>query len=240
MRVLALFPALVAALVSLRGPASAITGQAGPAYGSIDRFTVFVRSPKGGCSGVVLAQDLVMTAAHCLEPKGGGIPVEGFVSEVRVHGESVAEVVPHPDFRKAERFVGDIALVKLKQPLPAGFVPALLQARTVKEGDRVIVGGFGTADQKDQYATLRSGVLVVVSTYIGMFYIRDVPHGGPRLAACHGDSGGPVFTYRGLIALVGIMVGGEGDCTGTTRVVPVSQHHEWITETAEKLGSPLK
>lgn len=193
--------------------------------------------PKAGVPACVLAQDLVMTAAHCVEQKGSDTHEE-FLSKVRAHGEGVARIVPHPDFRKLGRFVADIALVKLKQPLSAGFVPVLLQGRTVKPGDRVIVGGYGKGEETSQRATLRTAVLAVMEVYDGLFFVRDLPHGGPRVGACSGDSGGPVFTYRGLVSLAGIVVG--GDCKGETGVVPVARHYLWLAETADKLGSPIR
>src|SRR5689334_6340483 len=35
---------------------------------TIERYTVVVGSAKGRCTGVVLAQDIVLTAAHCIPP----------------------------------------------------------------------------------------------------------------------------------------------------------------------------
>lgn len=58
-----------------------------------------------------------------------------------------------------------------------------------------------------------------------------------RLGPCHGDSGGPAFTYRGMLTLVGVM--SSGDCKGTASIVTVSHYYGWILETASKLGSPL-
>ena len=55
------------------GPAGALVG-ADVADRAVQRYTVVVASAKGRCSGVVLAQDIVLTAAHCvqavLEPPG--------------------------------------------------------------------------------------------------------------------------------------------------------------------------
>ena len=50
-----------------------------------------------------------------------------------------------------------------------------------------------------------------------------------------GDSGGPVFAYRGLHALVGIVVGGTSNAT---RAVAVAPYYMWIKDTIEKLSAP--
>jgi hypothetical protein len=237
MRVGGLFLALLAAFVSLCGPALAIVGEAAPADTVIQRHTILISSAKGRCSGVVLAQDLVLTAAHCVEAAGGKYVVSGLARDViRV---SVTEVARHPDFRKTD---ADIALVKLAQPLPVRFASAFLQGRPLRPGDRVIVGGYGVgvAGKSDARATLRSAGLVVSHLWRGRATLADVNHSEPeekRLGPCNGDSGGPVFTYRGMFALVGIMA--AGDCKGKASIVTVSHYHGWIIETAAKLGSPL-
>ena len=66
-----------AAIVSPCGPARAIVGEAGPADVVIQRHTILVYSTKGRCSGVVLAPDLVLTAAHCVGAADGKFFVSG-------------------------------------------------------------------------------------------------------------------------------------------------------------------
>ena len=233
----AVFLACLAAIVSLGGPALAIVGEAGPADVALQRQTILVFSAKGRCSGVLLAQDLVLTAAHCVEFAGEKYSVGGLVGEAsRV---SVKEIARHPDFRKSD---ADIALVRLEKPLPAQFASAYLQGRPLREGNRVIVGGYGlgVAGKAEATATLRSAGLVVSAVWRGRATLKDVNHGDPeskRLGPCSGDSGGPVFTYRGLLSLVGIMT--AGDCKGTASIITVSHYYGWIVETAAQLGSPL-
>lgn len=235
MRRKALFLAFFTAIVSLCGPARAIVGEAGPADVAIQRHTVLLFSGKGRCSGVVLAPHLVLTAAHCVEAADGKYYVTGLAREgVRV---DVAEVARHPEFRKTD---ADIALVKLVKPLPERFLPAFFQGRPLRAGDSVIVGGYGiaVAGKADARTTLRSAALVVSHLWRGRATVTDANTGDRnRLGPCNGDSGGPAFTYRGMLTLVGIM--SAGDCKGTASIVTVSHYYGWILETASKLGSPL-
>ena len=50
-----------------------------------------------------------------------------------------------------------------------------------------------------------------------------------------GDSGGPVFAYRGMHSLVGLMVGVSGK---RTKAVALAAHYDWIRETMRKLAAP--
>jgi hypothetical protein len=56
---------------------------------------------------------------------------------------------------------------------------------------------------------------------------EDPMVGGP------GDSGSPIFTYRGMHALAGIIVGGKPDFAIAVKIAP---NYTWIKETMEKLG----
>ena len=49
------------------GTANALVG-ADIADRTVQRYTVVIASQKGRCSGVLMAQDIVLTAAHCIQP----------------------------------------------------------------------------------------------------------------------------------------------------------------------------
>jgi len=59
-------------------------------------------------------------------------------------------------------------------------------------------------------------------------------HDGEASGAGHGDSGGPVFTCRGLPALVGIIAAMDSD---RTMAVPIAPNYNWIMETMDRLGA---
>src|SRR5262245_25319326 len=104
--------AILVWLVSLCGPTSALV-EAGPAAIVLQRYTVLVHSVR--CSGVVLAQDLVLTAAHCVEKPDAVTFVFGAVGSGRPPGSRVAQIVVHPDYKGKRE--ADLALIKLRHPL---------------------------------------------------------------------------------------------------------------------------
>ena len=71
----------------------------------------------------------------------------------------------------------------------------------------------------------------VVNRYSSYLTLTGV--GESAAGAAPGDSGGPVFTYRGMYALVAIMVAGSGRHTIAIAIAP---NYAWIRETMEKLG----
>jgi hypothetical protein len=229
--------AFVGALFLNCAPAAAVIG-GDLADVTLRRYTVAVRSTKGLCTGVVLAQDIVLTAAHCTQDAqnvwvGGN---EGWRDAFGypVGLSRVAQIVQHPSYSPGQARSCDLALLKLAKPLPDRFLAASPGARFPKQGDGVITTGYGESMENDpSVGTVLRMVLLRVShvhaNYLDLVSAREGPAGSGR-----GDSGGPVFTYHGLNALVEIIVGHRG---GETTAVPIAPNYLWIKETMEKLGS---
>ena len=145
---------LTCALVSLL-PAAAMVGGAQPASDGAGRAVVMLTGSRGTfCSGVALARDLVLTAAHCVLP-GADYKLVEYDRDRRPALRDTVSVTRHPQFNLqtllAHRATADVALVKLAQPLPAGIAPAPLAApRTpINVGDAFTVAGFGVAVRGD-------------------------------------------------------------------------------------------
>jgi hypothetical protein len=213
--------------------ASALVGDANTADEVIRRYTVMVYGSHRGCSGAVVAQDLVLTAAHCTRDQSA-FRIVGFISGASFPLSEVSQVALHP--RNA-----DLALLKLDNPLPTGFAPAFLTVRPVAAGDRVIVVGYGVTapDDANSFGTARMAVFIVHAPSNDSIDLTD-PNDGQAGGACSGDSGGPVFTLHGAPFLVGIVTaGGCADNTGRTFATPLAPHWDWLLQTARSLGSPL-
>ena len=228
--------AAIACALSLSTSAGAIVGDAQPAESPIIRPAVMIWSSRGGCSGAVLGQDLLLTAAHCVNA----------ATQIRVAGPGtgwtdVKTVAQHPQFKAGERGTPDLALLKMIKPAPA-LPPTLLAARPAAVGDRLIIVGYGLAAEDDRwtFGTARMTTLTVNRLYNNMMELIDRAAIGEHrtLGGCKGDSGGPAFAVRGgAPLLVGIITAGR--CGGATWATPLAQYHDWIVETAQQLGSRL-
>ena len=226
--------ALVICLLLSGGPAGALVG-ADVADRTVQRFTVVVAGAKGRCSGVVLAPDIVLTAAHCVRG-GERFHIGGNLGEgYRTQLSPVAEIVPHPLYAPGDSGSPDLAILKLAKPLPERFVPAVLNPRVPRVGDDLIVAGWGKSAAGDSGTgvVLRMVLQRVSQSIRGWVVLSRV--GEEAANAGPGDSGGPVFAYRGMHSLVGVMVAVAGK---QTKAVALSAHHDWIRETMRKLNVP--
>src|SRR5215471_2867608 len=153
----------------LAGSAFALVGGAQPADPDIARHLVLLVGSRGNsCSGVAIARDLVLTAAHCVPP-GADYKLVVFDAAHRPELKDVAAIARHPQFDLAtllaHRATADVALLKLTAALPPVFAPALLAPanRMVAIGDRLIVAGYGVTVRGDGRSggTARAATLAV-------------------------------------------------------------------------------
>ena len=182
---------------ALAPPLSALVGGAPPTSEGAGRAVVMLTGSHGTfCSGVALARDLVLTAAHCVLP-GASYKLVEFDTGRQPALKDLALIARHPDFdvnaALRHRVTADVALIKLAVPLKV--VPALLAPAggSVAVGDRFVVAGYGVAVHGDGKTggTVRAATLVATGQP-GTLQIRlaDPATKGERagLGACTGDS----------------------------------------------------
>jgi len=238
------------------GLAAAMVGGAPPAEPAIARHVVLIVGSRGNsCSGVAIARDLVLTAAHCVA-LGAEYKLVVFDAAHQPQLKDIAAAIAHPQFDAAalsgHRATADVALAKLKAPLPAEFAPAPLAesaARPVAAGDVFVVAGYGVTVSGDGRTggTVRAATLIATGEP-GTLQIRlyDPATKGerPGLGACTADSGAPVFQAGERHAVIGLVSWSTGPklsdgCGGLTGVTPLVRYRAWIVQTAARLGSPL-
>ena len=234
--ILAMTIVVLAASVFCADRSDALVG-ADLADRTIQRYTVVVGSLKGRCTGVVLAQNIVLTAAHCIVPgeklwvgDSAGVAPQS-IAPSRLN--AVDEIVQHPLWSRKDVGSPDLAILKLAKPLPDRFIPAVLSPRHLAEGDNLIAAGYGksSAEETRPSLVLRMVLLRVTQSFKGWAILTSV--GEDRAGGAPGDSGGPLFAYRGLHTLVGLIVSVSDR---RTRAVALAAHYSWIKQTQEKLS----
>jgi len=194
----------------------------------------------------VIARDLLITAAHCVQPASNyAVTIESGGSTRVVQ---VARIVLHPKFDpkqfETRRPSPDMAILKLSEPFPAGYQPARISADTAlpKPGDNFVLAGFGFARDGDEKSLgkLRSVALPAVGTTGGIM-VRLSAGSGSSAGACTGDSGGPAFRGGELAAVVGWIATPAGrNCGSVTGATLVALQRGWIVSTAHALGATIR
>jgi hypothetical protein len=229
-------------------PAAALVGGAPLADQVIARHVVMIVGGQNVCTGVAIAPDLVLTAAHCVLGNGKYrlVTVEGRRSAMK----DVASVSPHPQF-SPRADAPDVALVKLVTPPAPSLTPVVFSDRRAPPsvGDRFIVAGFGVGVQGDRRTAgkLRAATLVVTdrpsSQQLSLVDPQKLGESA-GLGVCNGDSGGPVLDERDR-TLFGVVswsarTDGEPVCGFLSGIIPLVRYRHWISDTAAKMGSPLE
>jgi secreted trypsin-like serine protease len=234
------------------GPAAAMVGGAANANETLARHVVMLVGPRGFCSGVAIARNVVLTAAHCVLP-GADTKLAELDAARQPALKDIVTIARHPGFDAEaalrQRVTADLALLELAEPLAARFMLAALAAprRPVAVGDLLLVAGYGLAVRGDGRTggTLRAARLAVTGQP-GTLQIRlvdPVTKGDrPGLGACTGDSGAPVLEEAGgQLGVLGVVSWTTGPalsegCGGLTGVTPLARYRDWVVTTAGKLG----
>lgn len=213
---------------------------------------------KSYCSGTLIQDRLLITAAHCVANEQGtdfmmetssvkisfgtkvsqtnDISIQGF------HAQYDARATTRPEMNFPPN---DLALILTKEPLE-GVIPAPIYSSQVRRGDTIRLSGYGVT--VGPYAGNDTGILrwvdVPVLKLDGNKYRIDA---GKRAAdwnnaqgACSGDSGGPSFLIRkGTPYLTGVLSIGQMNrryqCNGWNSYTDLSHYGEWLENAIEKI-----
>lgn len=228
-------------LVVSTSVAHAISGGA-VASREIAAQTVMIVSTRGAsCSAVVIARDLLLTAAHCVQPKSdyavalltNGVPRVIPLVRIMVHPQY------DPSQFESRKPSPDIAIVKIGTPLPSRYMTAKLSSTPTfpKHGEAFVLAGFGFERDGDERSagTLRSVKLLNIGS-TGNSMIRVSAGNRNTAGACTGDSGGPAFHGGELAGVIGwTSVPAGKNCGSITGLTLVGFQLPWIEQTVQQL-----
>lgn len=194
---------------------------------------------KGLCTGTLIAKNWVATAAHCI------VSTDATKTSVGINGKSYGSdlVKIHPLF-KAEAFSlgNDLALIRLKEAVPATIKPAALARTPPVPGLYVAIVGFGLTGTGATGQTGGAGVKRYGFTKIDFVlspHILWTFDSNEKYSIAQGDSGGPAFldgtaTLAGIASGISAGSGGKYGVHGTygfeTRI---DIHRDWILSIME-------
>src|SRR5215210_4443691 len=251
---LCFLPLTAAALLLATVSAHAVTrGTVVRNPNGIRQSVVRIESSRGElCSGTLIAPNLVLTAAHCLQQRAA-YRVVAVDRAFRQRAVMAVAGTLHPAFvpgttPRTQPGV-DLALLKLAQPLRGDFAPLNPRAAAqVGPGQPVELAGFGAVDETafGTARVLRQTQLVSLGTLQvanRVLVVADPQRLAARTGAgaCRGDSGGPILQDGRLVGVVSWSAGAlrsriRTACGGFTAVTPVAEHAPWIAARAADLN----
>lgn len=209
---------------------------------------VYDKGAKQLCSGSLLENNTVLTAAHCI---GSGEMYIFFGSTLSPSApRRLVDVMAFSDYWETryaeEQNSGDIALLHFDGTLPEGFKPAkiLTNKKALRKDLEVVVAGYGISDVATATGAgiLRRTRLKVADPKFSVSEISlDQSQG---TSVCHGDSGGPAYLeVNGELQLFGITSRGVNDlkktCTAQVAYTSVLYYSAWIQRVQEKIKAYL-
>jgi hypothetical protein len=212
------------------------------------------------CTGVVISEQLVLTAAHCFEGLGASSAAVYF--PFATEGERSAlvqglEIHPSYDPRLPTDPTNvippsDLALLRLDRSIPAGYKPALVSEFDATKASnqglpaRFLVSGYGVTFSRNNRdgGKLRSATINLQQTDPKRYVIETF--GGTRSApvgGCAGDSGAPLMELgQPAGRVLGVLsTGGEiaGRCVGTNSFTDLRYYSAWLRSTASSQGQTI-
>ena len=195
------------------------------------------------CSGTLISQTFVLTAAHCAESVGdtdGNFTLDG-------QTYTTEKVHMHPDWNDSvfgTDAANDIALYELNQAV-SGTTPSPIFTGTPQVGDELKLVGFGaggdgTTGHNGDYGTKRVGTTPIDQVTSTLIHWSFDDNSESNTAP--GDSGGPAFLLvDGMHQVAGVTSGGDrydagiGDNSYDTRV---DAYQDWINQLTEGESKP--
>ncbi len=186
------------------------------------------------CSSTLIAPDVVLLAAHCIDPAvltfGQGTVDEIYwvpksdltafdgssMPELPAGSRRAADQSMHPDWAIEELEIGlalnfDIGLLFLEEAVDVqpAVLPTLAEAQQIEIGAPVVIVGWGMRDQDGPLGVKYMGTSVL--SELSDFEMH-VGADTEDVRKCHGDSGGPSFMEV------------ESDSTEIWRLIGVTSH----------------
>lgn len=197
----------------------------------------------GICSGALVTENLILTAGHCFDAKGGKIPKAVAVSLVKLDGSRLnlasGQIIESGAFFPTETHFKDIGYVKLAPGHTAGVGTLALATGVHTLPAATSFSFFGHASstwadmKKNSWEPDPAAIAVTLADWKKWTLVTDLTS---TCAIAAGDSGGPLLLKKQDQWLIVGVLQGPGDA-GHYTFTPAENA---LTEIAAKAGTSAK
>jgi hypothetical protein len=238
----------------IRLPETKITGGTGTTISEFP-WQVFVEAGNLICGGSIIANNWILTAAHCVKDNSGAtfpasqvkvkVGASNPFSPTQGSVYNASAVIPHENFND-NTLANDIALIRLGTSIdnPNASAVKLITSSDVSYGATdpgvmAWVTGWGLTNANDENSfptTLQKVQLPIITTSQALTVWNSIPSSDMMAGflngnkdACSGDSGGPlVVPVMGEYKQAGIVSWGSSKCDTYGAYTRISLFQEWI------------
>ena len=208
------------------------------------------REPIGICTGTLISETIILTAAHCVSgyPKqfqiGVSFEKNALTSSALSQMIMIEDAVYHDQFVNREKETYDLGLIKIRAgSVPAGVKPVKLATSEagLRNNAKITVAGYGV---NSAFRSVGSGTLRTNQLKIDKLNYSSFEFSVDQFAngVCSGDSGGPAYIKNGSGELVQVGVVSRGfdllvvKCLISTYFTRVDKFQGWIAEQSKVLN----
>lgn len=179
----------------------------------------------GLCTGTLIADKWVVSAAHCFADgfNGGNFMIGNSVNDRGARRVRIARAYVHQGY-DANRLINDIALVELAEP--AGIAPMAIARTAPRVGEVVKYVGFGVSNGVNDTGLGIKRSVDIATTRVDAGTLRS---DDPNHNTCRGDSGGPGMRVENGAEVVGTVTSwGDQECLQFGVNTRVDAYVDWI------------